>query len=98
MEATTDFVEVTPALAFDIGDLTADHTTRVPEARATICDGIQDTLGRDMQAAFGDKVEGKCEKSVTRQDCHRFTVNDMGGRTAAPQVIVINRGQVIVDE
>ena len=37
-------------------------------------------------------------QAVARKDGHRLAMGHMEGRAAAPEVVVVQRGQVVVDE
>ena len=96
------------AFGLDVDDLAADHAggeagVDVAKAADAGADGDRD-LAQDGDDGWGgrgelrDGLEGERLQSVAREDGDGFAERDVAGGMAAAQVIVVERGQVVVDE
>ena len=72
----------------------AGPAARASQARILIC-----ACGRAGERAVdGKHLERERLQSIAGKDCGRLIELPMRGRAAAPQVIVIHRGQIVVHE
>lgn len=96
------------AFGFDVHDLTADHAGRefgieVADVANAGADGEGD-LAKDGDGGWGwdrkggDGLEGEGLEGVAGEDGGGFAEDDMAGGLAAAQVVVVEGGQVVVDE
>ena len=46
----------------------------------------------------GEQIEGECQERVACENCRRFIKCAVHGRLAAPQVIIVHRWQIVMDE
>ena len=53
---------------------------------------------RGRRIALGQHLKGECQQSVTGENGHRFTELFVAGRQTTAEVIIIHRGQIVVDE
>ena len=90
-------VQVVAALALDVGDLPPHHAAR-PRRPRHHRQRVQNSVRGQIKAALGNEFKGQCQQGVARQDRHRLAVDDVVGRAAPAQVVVVNRRQVVVDQ
>ena len=91
------------AFAFDVHHLSTDHaggsappTPRVPMAQRKLADDVDDRCGG--RGELGDRLEGECLQCVAGEDCDGFAEGDVAGGFAAAQIVVVERGQIVVDQ
>ena len=96
------------AFGLDIDDLAADHTGRksgveIAEAADAGAHRNRD-LAQDLHYGIGgrrnlcDGLEGERLQRVAGQDGDGFAEGDVAGWLAAAQVVVVQRGQIVVDQ
>src|SRR5471032_2044880 len=85
------------ALGLQVGDLTTDHSARI--------DRLSDLEEGPKLACRLDAVRGPCqprerfgEKSVARQNADGLAEDDVCRLPAAPQIIVVERRKIVVDQ
>src|SRR5260221_5695043 len=84
-------------LSLDVGDLTADHAARV-DGPGHLVDRQQLTRGVDAGDRPRQPGEGFRQQCVASEDPHRFAEDNMRRLPTAPQVVVAEGGEVVVDE
>ena len=83
-------------LGFEVNHLAADHAVDSAGGVGDFADDGDARLGwaRDLRQHFiGLRLQG-----VSGQDGDGLAESLVAGRTAAPQVVVIERGQIVVDQ
>jgi len=96
------------AFGFDVHDLAADHTgsefgIEVAHVADACADGEGD-LAKDGDCGWGwdgeggDGLEGEGLEGVAGEDGGGFAEDDVAGGLTAAEVIVVEGGQVVVDE
>ena len=55
-------------------------------------------VDRIAGALVKHRFERKCQKCISGQKCVRLSKFDMTGRPAAPHIIIVHTGQIVVDE
>src|SRR5882757_6858627 len=92
------------AFGLDIDDLAADHAGRERAVGAySVADGeryfAEDGDGGDGRSGEGgDGLEGEGLESVAGEDSGGFAEDDVAGGLAAAEVVVVESGEVVVDE
>ena len=84
-----------PLLRLHIEDLTARHAPGTGVCREDADAGQSPVCG---QGAFGENAEGVGQQAVAREDRKGFAVDPVVGRLAPAVVVVVHRGQIVVDE
>ena len=84
--------------ALEVGDLPAHHA---PAARGV--GDVREHVGEPLSVApraalFGDEPEGQRQERVPGQDGDGFAEHLVVGGNAAAEVVVVHRGQVVVDQ
>ena len=82
--------------SFEVHDLAADHTLHRARAVGDCFDDAHARLCGTLQA--GQYLIRLGLQRVARQDGNGLTINLVAGRPAAAQVIVIQRGQIVMDQ
>src|SRR6266496_1857527 len=83
-------------LRLKIDYLPADHPIHRSRALRNFCNNSDPCLRRALQAR--QHLVGLCLQSVSRQNRDRFTKSFVAGGTAAPEVVIVERGQVVVNQ
>ncbi len=96
------------AFGFDVHDLAADHAWRefcieVSDAAYSGSDGERDFAEdgngcRGWCGELGDGLEGEGLESVAGEDGGGFAEDDVAGGLAAAEVVVVEGGEIVVDE
>ncbi len=89
-------IELLP-FGLDIKHLPNDHAAR-PRSRCHPPNHRENGFRRDPGSPVGYRLEREGEKSVTGENCDRFAKHLMVRRPAAPKVVVVQRGKIVVDE
>ena len=82
--------------AFEVEHLAADHAVDGADGIGDEADDLRGRVGRAVEA--GQHFEGAGLQRVAGEDGDGFTEGDVAGGLAAAQVVVVERGQVVVDE
>ena len=69
-----------------------------PAARARPSTRSLRTVGGKLGRRIGDDVEGQRQQAVAGQDRRRLVEGLVHGRLAAPDVVVVHRRQVVMDQ
>ncbi len=83
-------------LGFQINDLSADHAIQRSCAACDLLDNPHPCLRRTFQPR--QNLVGLGLQRVSRQNRERFPEHLVAGRTAAPQIVVIQRRKIVVDQ
>ena len=75
----------------------AERPTPVPTARETVAQDRDDGCGSCM-GSCGDGLEGEGLEGVAGEDGDGFAEDDVAGGLAAAEVVVVEGGEVVVDE
>ena len=96
------------AFGFDVHDLSADHAGRefgfeIADAAYAGADGERDFAedgygGGGWGGKCGDGLEGEGLEGVAGEDGGGFAEDDVAGGLAAAEVVVVEGGEVVVDE
>ena len=84
-----------PGSSLQIDNLTADHSVSRPDG---LCQLVNHTQLDSIRRRRGEYLESQSQQPVAGQDRGRLAVNDVAGRLAAPQVIIIERRKVVVNQ
>ena len=84
------------AFAFEIGDLAADHAADGAAGGGEF--GDQARLARVGRVELGEHLEGEGEQRIAGEDRHGVAEDFVVGELAAAVIVVIERGQIVVDQ
>mmetsp|Transcript_25528 Transcript_25528/g.43583 ORF Transcript_25528/g.43583 Transcript_25528/m.43583 type:complete len:295 (-) Transcript_25528:97-981(-) len=84
-------------LAFEIHDLSSSKALGT-NGFAKAGDDVNDPIGGHALCVSRDVFEGSTEEGVTREDGNVLTVDDMVGRLASSQVVVVHGGEIVVNQ
>src|SRR2546430_13100567 len=76
--------------AFEIGNLPADHAARI--------DRLRDHLDRSYIPRPRQPRKRLGQQRVAGQDSYGLAIDDVGSLAAAAEIIVVERGKIVVDE
>src|SRR5208282_915837 len=83
-------------LGFEVHDLAADHTVDGARSVRNLADDCYPRLGGTVD--LREHLVGLSLQSIASQDCRGFAESLVAGWPAAAEVVVVEGGQVIVDE
>ena len=83
-------------LAFEVQHLAADHALDGADGVGDEADDLDGGRGRRLQP--GQHLEGAGLQSVTGQDGDSLAEGHVAGGLAAAQLVVVQSGQIVVDE
>ena len=90
-----------PALGLEVHHLAADQARRaagLAQHRGGAQPAAQAPVVPASSGSLGQEVEGARQQRVAGQDRDRLAEHHVRGRLAAAQVVVVHRGQVVVDQ
>ncbi len=82
---------------FEVGDLACHHASRRP-GRGSQLQHHASPPAQVHAVRGGEHLESHGEQGVAGQDRHGFPEDLVAGGTAAPQVVVVECGQIVVDQ
>ena len=83
--------------AFEIVNLAADHAAYGAGGDAQLFDEGE-ALGVVERGRLGEDLEGEREQRIAGEDGHGVAEDFVVGGAAAPEIVVVERGEVVVDE
>ena len=96
MDGFDEFRRGLEVFAFDVEHLAADHAVDGADGVGDEADDLHGSCGRRIEA--GKNFEGAGLQRVAGEDGDGFAEGHVAGRLAAAQVVVVEGGQVVVDE
>src|ERR1700683_168770 len=82
-------------LGFEINHLSANHALHRARSARDLFDNFHSRLGGTLTPRR--TFIGLCLKRISCQNCECISKNFVAGGTAAPQIVVVQRGKIVVD-
>ena len=95
MDVLQDLHAPDGVLGLQVGHLPGDHARR-PRRPGQLADQLH--RQRRIVHPVGEDLEGERQEAVARQNRGRLVKGLVAGRPAAPQIVVVHRRQIVVDE
>ena len=86
------------AFAFEIGHLAADHAAHGAGGGGQFGDHARPGDRRGTSFELREHLEGESEQRIAGEDGHGFAEDLVAGELAAAVVVVVERGEIVVDQ
>src|SRR5438105_4815252 len=86
-----------PSLSFEVRDLSTDHAVARTSGGRNFAD-YRDSACDIYTCRIGKRLKRECEQRVTRKNCRRFVKLLVARRLATPEIVVIERRQIVMNQ